>query len=94
MDDCLIGRNPMKSFLICRMADDRVSIVIDDSMHVFARISHLELAFGIALPVYITVGVVLWCWLPVLRKVFRQYRYAGGIIAAASSGRSCCCSLR
>jgi hypothetical protein len=52
-------------------------------MHVFAKISHLELAFGIALPVYMAVGVVLWCSLPVFRQVFRKYRYAGGIIAAA-----------
>jgi hypothetical protein len=52
-------------------------------MDVLAKISDLELAFGIALPVYIAVGVVLWCSMPVFRKVFRQYRYAGGIVAAA-----------
>jgi len=52
-------------------------------MHVFATTSHLELAFWIALPVYMAVGVILWCWLPVLREAFRKYRYGGGMIAAA-----------
>jgi hypothetical protein len=52
-------------------------------MHVFATTSHLELAFWIALPVYMAVGVILWCWLPVLRETFRKYRYVGGMIAGA-----------
>jgi hypothetical protein len=39
--------------------------------------------FLIALPVYMAVGVILWCWLPVLREAFRKYRYVGGMIAAA-----------
>jgi hypothetical protein len=77
-----LHRIALESFLI---AGSQMSgqYFIDDSMHVLAKISHLELALGIALPVYLGVGVVLWCSMPVFRKVFRQYRYAGGIIAAA-----------
>jgi hypothetical protein len=68
------------------VVDDRRSgqYLIDNSMPVFfATISPLELAFWIALPVYITVDVILWCSLPVFRQAFRRYRYVGGMIAAA-----------
>ena len=52
-------------------------------MHLCATASDLPLAFWIALPVYMAVGVILWRESQSIRDIFGEAGYVGGMIVFA-----------
>jgi hypothetical protein len=52
-------------------------------VNVCARTSDLPLAFWIALPIYMAVGVILWRQSQSLRDIFGEAGYVGGMIVFA-----------